>query len=325
MTPAQKAFLARATRRLSGLQPDVLAAYRKALENIIATMDDAELTNAVQSGFVDHVVDTILNDTTLDQSLLPLRQQLRETVAQSFRFATFDLPRSLAVNGNLAVAFDYLAPSVVTAIRALESKTLTTLRGDIKETVRAFVENGLRNGDAPRTIARGVRGVIGMPANGEIAAENFRAALESGDLSKALGYELRDKRFDGTVGRLLGQDGKGLTPDQIDTMVAAYRRKFIDRNALTVSQTATRDAYKVGQQLSWQAAQDAGMIPDGYVLMKQWVHLDQQPNPRPEHEAMGKLPPVPADQPYANGDTYAGESDPWNCHCLDAFHMARAS
>jgi hypothetical protein len=60
----------------------------------------------------------------------------------------------------------------------------------------------------------------------------------------------------------------------------------------------------------------SGVVPDGHEVIKTWVHLAGQENPRPHHERMdGET--VPMDQPYSNGDMYAGEGDPWGCHCTD--------
>ncbi len=324
MSPAERIFFERARRRVAGMEPEIQRVILRALQTIRDSLNDAELARVIASGNLDGLFAEALSDAALDRAMLPVRDRIRRNLQQGFKFVTADLPKGGKVDGVLAVAFDHLSPNVIAAIRTLETAVVTSLKQDIRDVVLAHVENGLRDGRAPASVAREIRGIIGLTPSGETAARNFRAALESGDVAKALGYQLRDKRFDGTIRRLLGPDGTGLTAEKIDTMVSAYQRRFLANNAETVAKTATFDSYKLGQKLAWQDAQDNGVIPNGYVVMRQWVHFDAQPDPRPEHIAMGKLPPVPADEPYTNGDAYAGESDPWNCKCIDRFFLAKA-
>ncbi|MBA3657165.1 MAG: hypothetical protein H0W69_07425 [Gemmatimonadaceae bacterium] len=75
------------------------------------------------------------------------------------------------------------------------------------------------------------------------------------------------------------QIGKVLTEAQIETMTAGYKRKFIAFNSNVNTKQMTIDAYRVGQRLSWDDAKKQGVIPDGYRLMKTWIHLDPQPHP----------------------------------------------
>jgi phage terminase large subunit GpA-like protein len=143
--------------------------------------------------------------------------------------------------------------------------------------------------------------------------------LEIGD-REALTRALRDKRFDGTLNRLLGVGGEGLTTKQIDTMTNAYLRRMVSHNAETLSRTTVLESMKVGNRLAWEEAVDKGFV-DGGRLMKRWsTVLDGRE--RPEHNAMnGKT--APFDGTYENGDSYAGEGDPWNCRCIDVFFQSR--
>jgi hypothetical protein len=207
----------------------------------------------------------------------------------------------------LAISFDYLNPRVIDAVRALESKVMTTLQGDIRETVRAYVENGIRKGLGPRAIATPLRSVIGLAPNQETAVRNFERALrgEPG-AANPLGYKLRDRRFDGTVKK------GGLTDAQVTTQVAAYRKKMVAFNATTNARTATLDAMKLGQHLAWQDAIDRGIV-DRYRLKKKWIGV-MDSRERPEHVEMeGET--VPFLDEYSNGEVIPGEST-YNCRCI---------
>lgn len=322
LTPAQIAFLARARRRMLGMEPDVIAAILKAWRTIIEQLNETELAALIRSGSIEQVVASVANDELLDAAFAQVREQMRRNLVRSFNYARADTPKGGMVNGVLSVQFDYLSPHVVAAIQRMESVALSTLKADIRDTVRYAVELGIERGQAPRTIARGLRSVIGLAKNQAQYVANLRAELESGQYSAALRRVLIDKRFNLDKLASLSDAERA---KRIDTIVSQYEKRWIAQNANVNAKAMTTVGYKQGQRLAWMDAQAKGAIPPGYVLTKQWWHLDAQPDPRPTHEALGRLAPVPADQPYVNGDMVAGESSPWNCKCLDIYRVARAA
>ena len=186
----------------------------------------------------------------------------------------------------------------------------------MRETFRAHIENGLRDGVNPRTVARELRTVIGLAPNQEEAVRNFRRALEGAEGARSpLAYKLRDKRFDGTIGK------GNLTTAQIEKMAEAYRRKMVAFNAETNARTATLDSLKLGQRLSWEDAVDKGIV-DRNALVKTWAGtLDERE--RPEHVAMeGET--VRFDEPFSNGEMTPGDST-YNCRCIARFYEKRAA
>lgn len=321
MTPLERAALLRAQQRLSRFQPDMASRLLKAWAIIRESLTEAEITRLMKSGAVDLLLQDVLKEPDLDRAFLSFRQKIRETVAGSYQLSIRDTPKAGKIDGVPAIAFDHLSPKVIDAIRTLESEALDTLKADVKEVTRAFIENGLRDGKAPKAIARQLRSVIGLAPNQELAVRNFEKMLRSSDKT-ALTRALRDKRFDRTITKAFA--GVGLTESQIEKMTGAYKRKMIAANANLNATTHTRAAYKLGQILSWQDAAAKGVVPPGYEAVKTWIHFDPQPDPRPEHKAMhGET--VRADQNYSNGDSYAGEGDPWNCKCLDRFSIRRVT
>lgn len=321
MTPLERAALLRAQQRLSRFQPDMTSRLLRAWAIIRESLNEAELARLMQSGLVDRFIREVLSEPDLDRAFLSFRQKLRQTVEESYQLSIRDTPMAGKIAGVPAIAFDHLSPKVIDAIRTLESEALNTLKGDVREVTRAFLENGLRDGKTPKTVARQLRSVIGMAPNQEAAVRNFEKMLRSND-KEALTRALRDKRFDGTINKAFAANG--LTESQIETMTAAYKRKMIAANANLNATTHTRAAYKLGQKLSWQDAGAKGVIPAGFQAVKTWVHYDAQEDPRPHHVAMNGET-VPAEQNYSNGDSYAGEGDPWNCRCLDRFSITRVA
>lgn len=312
MTPAERNFWMRAQRRVAGLSPEVAAAILRAFAIIRDSLTDAELERIVRSGNVDQLFRTALTEAVLDRAFIPLRQRLRAGVETNFKYFARDLPKGGMVDGQIAVAFDVLNPRVVQAIRDLDTRVIDRLRTDVRDVVRAHVENGLRGGVNPRETARSLRTVIGLAPNQEEAVRNYRRALEGGDGARSpFAYQLRDRRFDATV-----KAGK-LTPEKIDRMVGAYRKRFIAWNAETNARTASLDAMKAGQRLSWESAVDRGIVDRGR-LTKRWVGVKDE-RERPEHLAMeGET--VPFDARFSNGEMVPGDST-WNCRCIALYQQ----
>lgn len=319
MTEQQRQAIERARTRIARLQPELLTAVLIAFRAITNELTEGELARLIGIGAIGRILTELLSDVALDRATMPVRLAVRQTVATAFRWNVPYLPKGGKVNGRTAVVFDALRPRVIEAMRTLETRVITTLHQDVRDAVRQAFARGIEARQDRRAVARSIRSVVGLSARGEQAVANFRRMLETGDRA-ALARLLRDARFDRTLDKALGADGTGLSAAQVDTMVNAYRRRSVAAYAETISRTATRDAYKLATRESWESAIDRGIVP-GDSVRKRWLHLDEQDNPRPHHAAMqGET--VPIDARYSNGDAYAGEHDPWNCHCLDIFMIA---
>lgn len=233
------------------------------------------------------------DNALLDRALAGFREQLQETVRRGFASAATDLPGRGKINGAVAVSFDTLNPKVVEAVRALDSRVINSLKDDIRETVRAYVENGIRDGKSPRTVAKDLRPLIGLS---ETQARN----------SEKYGEKLL---------------AKGKSPEQVEKAVAAYQRKAIAQNANTNAGTATRDSLKLGQHMSWQDAIDKGLV-DPALLTQTWVTVGDN-RVRDEHRAMNGET-VPFGNTFSNGDVIPGESA-YNCRCVLKYRQRKAA
>jgi uncharacterized protein with gpF-like domain len=290
VSPAERAYWLRANRRIAGLQPDVQAALLRAFAIVRDSFTDSELAQLIASGNFERIVTSVFSEAVLDRAFIPTRYKIRTAIDQGFKFSTYDLPKGGKVDGQIAVMFDHLSPDVIAGIRTLETKVITSLKSDIRETVRAVVQQGITDGVGPRAIARNLRSVIGMSPTQEMNAVKRAAKLAD----------------------------EGKTQVQIDKAMTAYRRKAIALNAETNARTATLDAFKQGQRLSWKAAVDQGIVPPER-LMHQWIGV-MDDRERPEHVAMEKEV-QPFDVPYSNGELVPGEST-YNCRCLDRVFVA---
>jgi hypothetical protein len=312
MTAVERAFVARLRRRASGIAPDLARRELAAYELIRQSLNEAELVRAIESGQLDRLIFELLSDERLDPSLVRLRTRID--------LALVEATRSEVLHGLPAIVrpqvFGILNPLVIEAAHRLDSRVVGGLKDEVRETVRQAATEGLREGLGPRTVARRMRESIGLAPNHEAALRNFRRALEQGDTAKALGYKLRDRRFDGTVQR------GALTREQIDRMTAAYRRRWIAHNAETHARTLALDAQKLGQRLSWEDAIRRGVVSRD-ALTRTWIavggpHGDGRN--RPEHLALHGTK-VGFDEPFPNGELTPGDST-YNCRCLARVTMA---
>jgi hypothetical protein len=299
------------------LRPDMVAAILKAFRTIRESLDDAEIAKLVATGALDQIVRDVVSDTLLDRSLLPVRYRIRQTVERGFRYAVPDLPAAGKIDGVISVAFDHLSPNVITAVRTLETSALDTLKSDVKEVVRAFVENGLRDGKAPKVIARGLRDVIGLAPNQERYVANLRAELEEGRFADAARRQLIDKRFNLAKLDALSPAARA---KRVDTVVESYRKSYIAFNADVNTKTAVFDSYKLGQRLAFEDAAAQGIV-DRDRLTKRWVGVMDEKE-RPEHVAMQNQT-VAFDDLFSNGENIPGDST-FNCRCIAVYSQSRA-
>lgn len=279
-------------RKASSLEPEMAKDLMRAYRIIRESLSDGQLARLIASGNIDKILD----DALLDRSLRPLRDRIKTAVEKGFNGATKELPKGGKVNGQMAVAFDTLNPKVIDGIRTLDSRVIQGLTTEMRDTVKAYVENGLRDGRPPASIARDLRAVLGMSPT---------------QVENAMKYEAK----------LRALVRKPLTDAQIETKVAAYQRKAIAQNARVVSRTATLDSLKLGQRLTWDEAISKG-IADPTTLWMRWVSVGDD-RVRPEHVAMNGEE-VPYNSTYSNGDTVPG-SGTFNCRCLSVYFVKRAA
>ena len=310
MTAAE--FWRRLNTRATTRQPTMSAAIMRSYRQLADQMAPGEIEAYIRRGDVEGFVRNLLSEPVLNTAAAPLREALRTQVQDGVPY--YGKMITIAPEGRWAtIAFDFLNPRVIDAIREMESKVIGGWKTGVRDVARAFVENGLRDGVNPRTTARDLRSILGLSPTQEQAVANFRAALETGDKAKALSYGLRNRTFDAAIKR--GE----LTPAQIDRMSEAYRKRMVAFNAETQARTASLDAQKLAQRLSWQDAVEKGVV-DGSKLMKRWKGV-MDDRERDEHIAM-ENETVPADDTFSNGEMTPGEST-YNCRCVAIYFVAR--
>lgn len=288
------------------IQHEIIAAFDK----LSGLVDEAALAALVQqAGFGAGA----LTDEMLAEAFGKLRVTVQQTLREGAEAAARAIP-----GVNPAAVFDVLNPNVITAAQALDTKVMKTLTDATREAFRVTVEQGLIDGLGPRQIARQVRNTIGMAPNQVRAVANFERMLREGD-AEAFTRTLRDRRFDATLRKAFA--GEGLSASQIKTMTDAYRRRMIAFNAEVNARTATLDALRAGQRLSWERAVDLGVVDRSRLMKRRSAVMDARV--RPEHAAInGQVRHI--DEPYSNGEMISGDRS-FNCRCIDVYSQAQAT
>lgn len=313
MTPRERALWrqaeALAAKYRPGMQSAILAAWAKVADDLPM----GAIERLLRAGAIEAIA-SLVSETTGDLLGVRFTPLVRETFAASGGATIGRLPSPLA-----GARFDLLNPQTVRAALRLESTALDTLTAEVAGTVRQAAARSIEAGVNPRTVAREIRDAIGLAPNQEAAVANFRAALETiGTNKDALGYELRDRRFDRTLARLR-RDGGTLPPDQVDRMTAAYRKRAVAWNAETHARTAALQAQRAGAKDAWETAmRDADF--DRSRVTKRWVAtLDNRT--RDEHaEANGTVVQFDEPYPYDGGVMTPGEGT-YNCRCVELIRI----
>lgn len=323
-------------RKAAELEPALARETLAAFDNLRQALPPGELERLIRVGQFDRFLGDHLSDEAIREIFARLRAEMQNTLRESMLYHWRAAPTAL----RSSIAFDILNPAVIDAARELNGRVFTRLGPEIRETFRTTIVEGLEAGLNPRTVAKQATDAVGLAPRNAAAVRAFRAELEAGDraalrrrLEKGVfraedgqtlerrghagGQGLTSHQVD-TLRRNLGRDP--LTPDQIDAMVRAYERRLRAWEAESSARTATLDALRTGQRLTWEQAIADGNV-DRALLMKRRIVVEDG-REREEH-ALLRGQSVHFDTPYANGEMVSGDSS-WNCRCRDAYFVARS-
>jgi uncharacterized protein with gpF-like domain len=301
------------------MTPELAAAFLRAFARIREEMSEAALARAIALGFADRIVEQMLTQTILDVAFAPVRQQLRETLRIAVPYYARTMPPKVV--REVSIAFDVLSPHVQQGIRTLESRVITTLQGEVRETVREAVAKGLVEARSHRVAAKNIRASVGLAPSQLHEVDLFREKLQHAhERTDWLDNKLRDKRFDAAL-RKARNSGVPLTTERIDAMTDAYRKRRIAQHASTVSGTAAKDAQRLANRLSWENLVEQGGV-DRNALTKTWRGI-MDTRERETHRKMEGVT-VGFDQPWILPDgqqqMIPGSGD-YNCRCIAIYRV----
>lgn len=269
-----------------------------------STLD--ELADLIERGFFQEAVDAASEAGAI---------RLGDEVAAVYTAAGADTAKFLGDAIEVTVGFDQVNERAVNVMRNERLRLITNFTNDQRATAQVVMSDGIERGLNPIEQARQFKDSIGLTAGQERAAQNFRKLLEQNS-KEALGRAFRDRRFDGTVERAI-RDGVPLTQEQIDRMVAGYRRKALKRRAETIARTEALRAVHQGSEEGYEQAIESGKL-DPQELVREW-HTRLDGRERTSHRALnGEKRGM--DEEFKPGlkrpgDPNASASETVNCRC----------
>ena len=157
--------------------------------------------------------------------------------------------------------FDRLAPQNEKAAEDWAAQLVREIGEDLRTTLNATVQDGVRRGLGPEEMAANIRDSIGLTRFQARAVQNYRQALEANS-RHALGYRLRDRRFDATTEQAIVA-GTPLSREQIEARVARYRQRYLAYRAYTIARYETLFASNAGAMAAVQST--------GRPAIKNWL------------------------------------------------------
>lgn len=284
------------------MEPALARAFLAWFDSIRDTIVLARLIEALRAGDVDAAVAAA--GFPADPGPLPADAQsrIREIISAAAAVAATSIPAGRTPTGLvMEVRFDVLNPRTADFVRNYEFNLIKQVTDASREAVRGVVQRGLTAGQNPRTLARDVRDIVGLTKRQELAVSNFERELRTfhtrtsakawnlgGQISRAPGgaqvfaidakgnpidrileRRLRDFRFDGVLARAM-ETGKPLTEEQIERMVAAYRRKYLRFRSEMIARSEALRAANAGALEQWRQAGEAGII-DPNLVRRKWL------------------------------------------------------
>ncbi len=219
------------------------------------------------------------------------------------------------------VRFDTGQALVVARQRESEIKTVAGLSAESRDVIRGVLVEGRQAGTNPRQMATRIRDSIGLTAQQEQWAENYRRALEQQDYSRAQGYELSSGNADRSVASAQRR-GVGLAPERISEMVEQYRANALTYRAETIARTEAQGAAEAGATDAIDQAVSRGDVRAEELLVE-WHAGPASLNARVDHQEMdGVTVKFGEDFTLPDGTQMSGPHDPRggakhnaNCRC----------
>lgn len=289
--------------------PRVRRRYLGAIARVRDKYTLAKLESALEGGTISSVLDDLERAGALFAA---------QTEAVTALVAN-EVAEQLSKKLDVVVTYDGTNERAVAQLRANRARMVQGLREEARDAITDVLVEGTSQGLNPRQQAQGIRDSIGLTPKQAEWVRSYRRRLETLDRG-ALGMELRDARYDGTVDKAI-KAGKPLTAKQVDKMVERYYQRALRYRAEVIARTEALRAVNAGSHEMYQQAVEDGTL-DADLLVYTW-HAGSAPRTRESHIAMRGQKRAHG-QPFTSGNGYslrypgdpdAPASEVANCRC----------
>ncbi|MFA7308189.1 MAG: phage minor head protein [Hyphomicrobium sp.] len=259
---------------------------RKAFIDAVRAIADKASIAAIEARLKIGDVDGAVRALGLDvNDFAGLRNAIADAYGAGGSAVAETIPAARDGGGALIrILFDIRSPRAEQWLQAKSSGLITEIVDDQRAMVRANLTASLQEGVNPRTAALDlvgkidpktksrVGGVVGLTSQQESWQRRYAAELAStdpGELQKALGRGLRDKRFDGAV-RKAAASGEPIPAATQAKMLAAYRARSLKYRGDVIARTETIRALGAAKVEAYDQAIERGQVQEDR-LKKFWV------------------------------------------------------
>ncbi|MDB5612047.1 MAG: hypothetical protein JWP25_8947 [Bradyrhizobium sp.] len=249
------------------------APLRKAFLDAVYALRDQAQIDLIAARLEAGDVDGALRAVGLDPVAF---RQFDQSILNAFEaggnFTSASLPIIQQDDGfRVKFQFNVRNPAAERWLSEHSSTLITDIMDDQRAMIRAFLMDGMAQGDNPRTTAldlvgrisaaTGKRegGVIGLTSSQREWVDNYEAELTSDNPQQALSRVLRDARFDRAVMKA-AESGDPIPADLLDKMVVSYRNRALRYRAEVISRSESLTALHESQQQAMEQAVDSGAI-----------------------------------------------------------------
>lgn len=252
--------------------PRVRRRYLGALSRVRDKYTLAKLESALEGGTISSALDDLERAGALFAA---------QTEAVTALVAN-EVAAQLSTRLDTVVTYDGTNERAVAQLRANRARMVQGLREEARDTITDVLVEGTSQGLNPRQQAQGIRDSIGLTPKQAEWVRSYRRRLETLDRG-ALGMELRDARYDGTVRRAI-DEGKPLPAKRVDQLVERYYQRALRYRAEVISRTeALRAVHEGAEQMYTQAVEDGTLDPA--LIVDEW-HAGKPPRTRESHAPM---------------------------------------
>lgn len=253
--------------------PSIRRAFISSMQDIRDSAVLKEIIDAIRMGDVDLA---IRRTGISPAAMRPITAEIERAFETGGVTVVDSLPKRLSnSDGRVVVRFDVRDSRAERLLREHSSQLVTRITDDTRQTVRNFLQEGMRQGNNPRTMAldligrldptTGHRtgGVIGLTPTQERWTARTEQMLR--DLDKRYFTRgLRDKRFDRTVAAAI-RDQKPLSDEVISKLVSRYRDNALRYRGEVIARTETIQMLNKAEHEAINQSVDTGAVRESDV------------------------------------------------------------
>ncbi len=246
-------------------------AFTQAVDGITSNADLTKIARSLEQGDIEGALRAVNLDA---RDFRPLGRTIESAYDTAGSRTAAAIQQAAPSSLSLIVRFDVRNPRAEAWLLNRSSTLVTRIVDDQRQMIRSALRGGMEAGKNPRTVAldlvgrlnrvtgRRQGGVVGLTARMEEASRGYAANLRSGDptlMRRALGLQLRDRRFDRTVAKAI-REGKPIPKKMVDKMVTQYHNRALKNRGDSIARTEMLEALSTANKESYHQAVEDGVI-----------------------------------------------------------------